>query len=198
MAMDIKEGSLPHIWWIDLKNDGVYTECAVMKRDHLGNVSYFPLNAIDSIDKRRLQRIVTNRNAKHFELWDLMSNLTLNNGVNALEYFHQLVHVLTPSGRVMRPQQGVIGVGAGGVVNTTTADARALVEANTKIAADAAASAAAAAAVAAITAQQAPVANAAPVVESAPAMAPTVAPATTSTRTVKKKGSTRKGPGKKS
>lgn len=152
----MQEGNLPHIWWIDLKNDGVYVECAVMKKDHFGNVSYFALNTIDDIDKRRLKKIVTNRNANHFELWDLMSNITLNNGVNALEYFHQLVTVLTPSGRKMKPQKGAVGIGEGGFVDTTSAQSKKTMEDNIQAASSAAASAAASAAVQAIYALQNP------------------------------------------
>lgn len=153
MAVNMQEGNMPHIFWIDLKNDGVYTECAVMKKDGLGNIYYFPLNALDDIDKRRLARILSNRNANHFELWDLMSNITLNNGVNALTYFHQLVQVLTPGGRSMRPQEGVIGVGTTGVIDTRSKDARNAMEAAASVAANAAATAAATAAANAVRAQ---------------------------------------------
>lgn len=157
MAVTMHQGNLPHIFWIDLKNDGVFTECAVMKQDGLGNVYYFPLNAIDDIDKRRLARILANRNANAFELWDLMSNITLNNGVNALTYFHQLVQVITPGGRVMRPQEGVVGVGQGGVIDTRGKDARKVMEEAAGMAARAAAGAAAEAAANAVrsAAQQA-------------------------------------------
>ncbi len=179
MAIDMQEGNLPHIFWIDLKQDGVYVECAVMKKDGFGNISYIPLKALDSIDKKRMARIVRNRNAQHFALWDLMSNITLNNGVNALEYFHQLVHVITPSGRVMRPGLGEVGVGEGqGEVDTRGAQARATMEQNAATAADAAAQAAAAAAVAAIQQLNQPQAgqpqqlNEAPVAEEAAAPAP--------------------------
>lgn len=146
MAIRMQQGNLPHIFWIDLKSDGVYTECAVMKKDQFDNVYYFPLTALDNIDKRRLQRILTNRNATHFELWDLMSNITLNNGVNALTYFHQLVQVLTPGGQVMNPRTGVVGIGDGGTIDTRDADNRKQMEEYANLASKAAAEAAAAAA----------------------------------------------------
>lgn len=167
MAVNMQEGNMPHIYWIDLKSDGVFTECAVMKKDGFGNVYFFPLKSLDSIDKKRLARILTNRNANNFELWDLMGNITLNNGVNALEYFHQLVEMVTPGGRVMKPQEGVIGVeGTGGVIDTRSADSRAHLEAAAKAAADAAASAAGTAAAAAYTAAQQ--ATSRPATETAP------------------------------
>jgi len=102
----------PHIEWIDLNNDGTLTEVAVMRRDGLGNMYFVRLDNLDEIDKKRLFKIVTNRNAELYELWDLMSNVTLGNGVNALTYFHQLVKVRTPAGKVMTPTSGVIGAPA--------------------------------------------------------------------------------------
>jgi hypothetical protein len=99
----------PHIEWADLNNEGTLTEVAVMRRDAIGNMYFVRLDVLDEIDKKRLFKIVTNRNAELYELWDLMSNVTLGNGVNALTYFHQLVKVRTPGGKVMTPTSGVMG-----------------------------------------------------------------------------------------
>lgn len=111
MAITTHKGDLPHIEWIDLRQNGVLVECAVMKRDRNGNIYFIQTNVLDNTDRRRLGRILSNRNAKQFALWDLMSNITLNNGVNALEYFHQLVKVITPSGVISNPRSGEIGTG---------------------------------------------------------------------------------------
>jgi hypothetical protein len=100
----------PHIEWINLNNEGTLTECAVMKRDTLGNTFFIKLDSLDMIDKNRLFKIVTNRNAEVYELWDLMSNVTLGNGVNALTYFHQLAKVITSSGKIMNPSNSEIGI----------------------------------------------------------------------------------------
>jgi hypothetical protein len=94
-------GKYPHIEWIDLNGNNVVTECAILKKDPEGNIYFFTLNSLDLIDKKRLLDIVTNRNANMYELWDLMSQITMRNGVNALVYFHQLAKVLTPSGQVI-------------------------------------------------------------------------------------------------
>lgn len=163
MTVQMQPGNMPHLYWIDLSGDGVYTECAVMKKDGLGNVYFFPLNALDRIDKGRLARILSNRNATAFELWDLMSQITLNNGVNALMYFHQLVEMITPTGKRMKPQEGVVGTE--GIIDTRTKEARAAMEANVQTAATAAANAAAQAAAAAIRGEA----------PSAPAAAPAAA-----------------------
>lgn len=95
------QGKYPHIEWLDLQSNGVASECAILKKDPSGNIYFFALNALDLIDKKRLLDIVTNRNAHLYELWDLMSQITMRNGVNALVYFNQLAKVLTPSGQII-------------------------------------------------------------------------------------------------
>jgi len=115
MAITKREGGMPHVFWIDLKNNGVLVECAVVKEDSFGNTYYIEIPSMDNIDKTRLAKILRSRNAKTFPLWDLMSQVTLNNGINSLEYFHQLVKVITPEGVIMNPKSGQVG---GGKVNT--------------------------------------------------------------------------------
>jgi ABC-type uncharacterized transport system involved in gliding motility auxiliary subunit len=115
MSITIKQGTYPHIKWIDLKNNGILTECAVLKQDSFGNTYYIEVPNLDGIDKQRLARIVGNRNATNFELWDLMSQITLNNGINALEYFHQLTKIITSEGVVMSPRAGTVGTKMGTV-----------------------------------------------------------------------------------
>lgn len=111
-----RKGQLPHVEWLELKNDGTFNECVVMKRDANGNIYYFQINELDTIDKKRLSRILHGRHAAEMELWDVMSQVTLNNGVNALTYFHQLVKVVTPSGMTYTPRTGMIGgPGTGGI-----------------------------------------------------------------------------------
>lgn len=107
------KGAYPHLEWLDLYGDGIAYECAIMKRDENGNVSFIKLANLDDIDKSRLRDIVTHRNAKGHALWDLMSQVTLGNGVNALEYFHQLVKILTPSGKILDPVMGRMGLSVG-------------------------------------------------------------------------------------
>lgn len=131
MTLQTRKGSRPHIEWIDLQGRGVYTECAVMKRDDFDNIYFIELPSLDTIDKTRLARILTHRNAPINELWDLMSQITLNNGVNALHYFHQLVKIITTEGVVMNPRQGQVGMGR---VDTKTEDIAAAAPSVTEVA----------------------------------------------------------------
>lgn len=90
------------IEWLDIDGTGVLTECAVMKRFPNGDAYYFTLDSLDSIDKQRLKTILVNRNtALYDELWKVMEQNVLGNGVNALIYFNQLVKQLTPSGQIL-------------------------------------------------------------------------------------------------
>jgi hypothetical protein len=98
-----------HVEWLELYGDGMLHECAIMKRTADGNVLYFRTADLDNIDKQRLAEILSNRNAAQLELWDLMQNITMRNGVNALTYFNQLVKLLTPSGKIVDPRAGQIG-----------------------------------------------------------------------------------------
>jgi len=115
MSIAKRKSQIPHVKWIDLKDDGVLYECAVFKEDDFGNTYYLEIAHLDAIDKSRLSRILYSRNAETFELWDLMSQVTLNNGMNALDYFHQLVKVISDRGVIMNPRLGSVGTGS---VNT--------------------------------------------------------------------------------
>ena len=110
LTYEVRSGASPHIKWLELKKDGIMHECAIMKVDAHGNKYYFELGKIDRIDKQRMARLLQNRNADRMELWDLMSSTTLNNGVNALTYFHQLVKIISPDGVIYSPQGGVVGM----------------------------------------------------------------------------------------
>jgi hypothetical protein len=54
-------------------------------------------------------RVITKRDAHKYPLWDLLSGSTLKNGMNALDYFNQLVKVRSVSGQIFQPQSGKVG-----------------------------------------------------------------------------------------
>ena len=106
-------GQFPHVSWLDLSNNGTLTEAAVVREDQNGNVYFFELNKLDGIDRQRFFNIITKRHAGQFPLWDLLSQHTLGNGMNALDYFHQMVKIQTSSGSIIDPKSGVVGVRSG-------------------------------------------------------------------------------------
>jgi hypothetical protein len=108
-SIPIRPGKFPHVAWVDVSRKGVWEEVAIMSIDVGGSVHFFPLSALDRIDRQRFFNIVSSRTANSFPLYELCSQVTLGNGINALTYFQQLVKVLTPSGQVLQPRVGQIG-----------------------------------------------------------------------------------------
>ena len=90
--------ALHHIYNFDIKGDGRRREVAVIKMAKLPDgrvqsVWYIDVQLLDNVDKGRIKNTVMNIHADKYELWDLLSQITLNNGKNGLDYFHQLVRV---------------------------------------------------------------------------------------------------------
>lgn len=92
--------SLHHVYYLDVNDDGQYREVAVVKKDANGSVYYIDVQLLDMVDKGRLKKMVTDIHADKYELWDLMSQKRLSNGINALDYFHRLVRVKKAPGSV--------------------------------------------------------------------------------------------------
>lgn len=111
MAVTTYKGQWPHTKWIDLKNDGVMNECAVLKEDGFGNIYYIEIPSLDNIDRERIARMLHQPRADEIPLWEIMGQTTLRNGMNGLDYFHQLVKVITPEGVIMNPRVGAVGTG---------------------------------------------------------------------------------------
>lgn len=79
---------LNHVEYIDVNNDGVLEEIAVVKRTKDGTLHYIDIAPLDRIDKARLKRIVTSQHSDKYELWELLAQSKLENGMNALDFFH--------------------------------------------------------------------------------------------------------------
>ena len=93
--------NVPHVEWIDLYNDGIAHEIIVLSRNHInGDIYFIPMNDLDQIDRLRMARVLHKPNANELPLWELLSNETLKNGMNALEFFHQLAKIRTVNGKV--------------------------------------------------------------------------------------------------
>lgn len=103
------QAKIPHIEWVDLYQDGMLHEVAIVKRDKLKNIHFIKIDELDRIDRTRLASILRDRNAGAFELWDLLSQKTLGNGMGALDYFHQITKVATPTGQIYTPNESKVG-----------------------------------------------------------------------------------------
>ncbi len=94
-----KATDLPHIFRMDVDDSGLLQEVAVVKEDGDGTIYYIPIAPLHQIDKQRLKKIVTNIHADKYSLWELLSQATLSNGMNALDFFHyNCVKVKRPKG----------------------------------------------------------------------------------------------------
>lgn len=101
----------PHIAAVDLLGNNVAIEIAVMSIDVRNADLYFVrLDQLDPIDIKRLRNIILKRDAARYPLWDLMSQTTLPNGMNALEFFQQFVKVRTSRGQIFLPGSGQRGL----------------------------------------------------------------------------------------
>ena len=110
----LKPTGMNHIYFFDVEGDGRLREVAVVKMAKnqdgtVRSVFYIDVALLDNIDKGRMKGIVTNRHADKYELWDLLSQNTLNNGKNALDYFHQLTRVVHGKGATNTSMGGGLG-----------------------------------------------------------------------------------------
>lgn len=88
--------------WLDIDGSGMVTECAIMKKTPAGDVFFFPLRSLDMVDLQRFKAIISHAEAGMYdELWRLLEQKTLGNGVNALVYFNQLVKQRTANGTIL-------------------------------------------------------------------------------------------------
>lgn len=109
------QASLPHVEWIDLHNDGIAQEIIVMsKNQNTGDIYFIAIQDLDQIDRLRMLRVLKKRDAHKYPLYDLLANETLKNGMNALDFFHQLVKIRTTTGKILP-----VGSGKQGVANFT-------------------------------------------------------------------------------
>jgi len=100
-----------HYVSMDLYGNGIGYNVVIIKEDeNTGDVYFIKEEDLDIIDRKRMRQILAKRNAEQFPLWDLLAQTTLKNGVNALDYFHQMVQVRTTSGQIIPPssvRQGI-------------------------------------------------------------------------------------------
>ncbi len=109
MAKNKQTSDAPqHIQYLDIDNSGILKEVAVVKSWGDGSISYIETGLLDQIDKGRLKTILSSPHANKYELWELLSMSKLNNGMIALDYFHQLTKKKNAKGSIERNISGGI------------------------------------------------------------------------------------------
>lgn len=81
------ETGMRHVYFIDWADTGILREMAVLKEFDDGTIHAVDVALLHPIDKARLKKIITSVHADKYELWELMSQSRLPNGLNALDYF---------------------------------------------------------------------------------------------------------------
>jgi hypothetical protein len=96
---------LKHVFLIDWNDDGLLKEIAIVMETQDGTLFGIEVDKLHPIDKSRLKKVITSVHADKYPLWELLSQGKLNNGMNALDFFHQNYV------KVKRPRGAVIGGG---------------------------------------------------------------------------------------
>jgi hypothetical protein len=97
---------IKHVEYLDVDDSGQLKEVAVVKRWDDGSVSYINIKLLDNVDKGRLKGILEGVHADKYELFELLSQARLTNGLNALDYFHPLVRIKRAKGHIDTVQGG--------------------------------------------------------------------------------------------
>lgn len=95
-----KKTDMNHVELIDIDDSGLLREVAVVKRDDSdGTLHYILIDSLAPIDKGRLKKIIMSPHSDKYPLWELMSQSSLSNGMNALDFFHyNFIKVKRPMG----------------------------------------------------------------------------------------------------
>ncbi len=86
--LELKPTKLPHVFLCDIDDSGLLKEIAVVKQFKDGTLYYIEIDPLHQIDKARLKKIVSSPHADKYELWELLAQSKLSNGMNALDFFH--------------------------------------------------------------------------------------------------------------
>lgn len=94
--------NLNHVFLIDWNDDGILKEFAVVMETPDGTIYGIEVDKLHSIDKSRLKKFLVSVHADKYPLWELLSQGRLDNGMNALDFFHSnYVKVKRPRGAVL-------------------------------------------------------------------------------------------------
>lgn len=88
MKIELQPTTLPHVFLCDVDDSGLLKEILLVKQFADGSIYYVDINSLHNIDKSRIKKIVTSQHATKYDCWELLSQSTLSNGVNALDFFH--------------------------------------------------------------------------------------------------------------
>jgi len=94
--------TLKHVYLMDWNDDGILKEVAIVLEARDGTIYGIEIDRLHNIDKSRLKKFLVSVHADKYPLWELLSQGKLNNGSNALDFFHMnYVKVKRPRGAIV-------------------------------------------------------------------------------------------------
>lgn len=107
---------LNHIYLIDWYDNGIFKEIAVVKEFADGTLHGIDVDQLHRIDQIRLKKVITSVHANKYDLWELMDQTKLTNGLNMLDFFHAN-HI-----KVKRPKGAIIAGTMASVMSSNEAE----------------------------------------------------------------------------
>lgn len=104
-----RKTDLQHVYLIDWHDDGILKEIALVNETPDGTLYGIEVDKLHPIDKGRLKKFLVSVHADKYPLYELLAQGRLNNGINALDFFH-MNYV-----KVKRPRGAVLGGGLASV-----------------------------------------------------------------------------------
>lgn len=93
---------LNHVFRIDWDDNGILEEVVVVKECADGTIFGIPVKNLHPIDMERLRKVIVSVHSDKYEMWDLLSQGRLSNGMNSLDFFHEnYVKQKRPRGSIM-------------------------------------------------------------------------------------------------
>ena len=92
--------TLRHVFYVDINDDGQLREIFLVKKWEEGSISYIDTQSLDTIDKGRIKKIVLSPHADKYAGWELLDMERLSNGLNGLDYFHQVTKLKRMPGAI--------------------------------------------------------------------------------------------------
>lgn len=87
-SIELQPTSMKHVFLCDVHDSGLLREIILLKQAKDGTIYYIDVAPLHPIDKSRFKQILSSQHADKYEAWELFAQMTLNNGMNALDYAH--------------------------------------------------------------------------------------------------------------
>ena len=87
--LELKPTTMNHVFLADVDDTGFMKQILVLKKFEDGTIYYVDIDSLQPIDKARIKKIISLPHASNYSCWELFIQNRLENGINALMFFHQ-------------------------------------------------------------------------------------------------------------